>query len=507
MARQNRAGTTLPQRVLRNVGWNFFGEIWLLVIAFFATPFIVRTLKPDLYGIYALIFVIIGYFSFLQFGLGTASVKYIAQYMAVDDRKNVKRVFWSCLLAYIFIGSGGTMIIASASRGLVSRFFRIGPEYSELAIFCIRVGSLGFVISIITAAVCSMLRAAERFDILNGVSILFRTIQISAVIIILRLGFSLREVVVSTVLVQAAALLVFFCITFLVFPFLKSPLLDGNALLKLLKFGGFITVSSIVNPILQNVEKIFLTAAGSLSSLTYYYVPYNLTAKFQIAPAALSGAIFPTFSNFQSSRNDAANRQLHYRSTLYLALFSAFFAAFIAFFGQDFLRVWIGGDFADRSSGILTILVLAGFVNSTAWPSLTALQGLGRPHIPAIFHAAELILYIPMAYIFILRWGGVGAAASWLIRVIADALLLHIASTRLLKESIVYFYAKLLSRTLPAVLLAAASFMLLKSRALPFLGAANIAALAAITAVYFAAVWAWGFDATMRRAVRVFFIR
>lgn len=507
MPKHSRAGVSLPQRILRNTGWNFFGEIWLLAIAFFATPFIVRTLKPDLYGIYALIFVIIGYFSFLQLGLGTASVKYIAQYAAVDDEKNIRKIFWSCLLSYVFLGLSGTAIIASAAHGLVFRFFKIGPAYSELTAFCIRVGSMGFAISIVTTAVCSMLRAAERFDILSGVSVFFRTLQILAVIFILKLGLSLKEVVVWTVIVQASALFTFSCVTFLLFPFLKKPVFDGSALLKLLKFGGFVSVSGVVNPVLQNIEKIFLTAAGSLSSLTYYYVPYNLTAKFQIAPSALSGAIFPTFSSFHSSRNDAANRQLHYRSTLYLALFSVFFASFIIFFGQDFLRVWIGGDFADRSAGILTILVLAGFVNSTAWPSLTALQGLGRPYIPAIFHAAELILYVPAAYLLILRWGGMGAAWAWFIRIAVDALLLHMASTKLLKGSILSFYAGILLRIFPAASLATILFMLLKYLGLPFLGAANISALVMISAVYFAVVWVWGFDSTMRRAVKLFFMR
>ncbi|MCX5707980.1 MAG: hypothetical protein NTY14_03245 [Candidatus Omnitrophica bacterium] len=73
---------SLAQRMMKNVIWNFIGQIWMVVLAFFATPFIVRSLNVNFYGIYTLVGVIIGYFSFLQFGLGTATVKYVAQYFA-----------------------------------------------------------------------------------------------------------------------------------------------------------------------------------------------------------------------------------------------------------------------------------------------------------------------------------------------------------------------------------------------------------------------------------------
>jgi hypothetical protein len=47
-----------------------------------------------------------------------------------------------------------------------------------------------------------------------------------------------------------------------------KPAWDTEILVHLLKFGGFVTISAVVGPILTNIEKIFLTSLRSISALT-----------------------------------------------------------------------------------------------------------------------------------------------------------------------------------------------------------------------------------------------
>src|SRR4051812_44400504 len=84
--------TTRPTRtqgsvVLRNVSLNFVSQVWFTVLALVTTPYIANQLGPSLYGLYVLIAAILGYFAFLDLGLGAALTKYVAQYDAVDDRE------------------------------------------------------------------------------------------------------------------------------------------------------------------------------------------------------------------------------------------------------------------------------------------------------------------------------------------------------------------------------------------------------------------------------------
>ncbi len=154
---------------MKNVIWNFIGQIWMVLLAFFATPFIVRSLNVNFYGIYTLVGVIIGYFSFLQFGLGIATVKYVAQYFAEGQSDKVCATFWACMVMYILLGLVGSTAIALTSRPVVVHIFKIPAALEESAVIAVRIGSLGFLISMIMSVVSGVVQAVGRFDVLNRI--------------------------------------------------------------------------------------------------------------------------------------------------------------------------------------------------------------------------------------------------------------------------------------------------------------------------------------------------
>jgi O-antigen/teichoic acid export membrane protein len=63
--------------------------------------------------------------------------------------------------------------------------------------------------------------------------------------------------------------------------------------------------------------------------------------------------------------------------------------------------------------------------------SFILLQAKGNPRLTALFHLAELVLYLFVLWALASRWGLIGAAAAWLARVALDWLLLQLAVRRL----------------------------------------------------------------------------
>lgn len=173
---------TLSHGLIKNVIWNFTGQIWMLSLGFFATPYIVRTMNVSLYGIYSLVWIIIGYFSFLQLGLGTAATKYIAQYFIAGENEKIRRTFWACLTIYLVMGLAGTGTIALSSRFIVERFLRIPAEFKDIAIDVIRLGSLGFLITLVMSVISGAIQAVGRFDVLNLRGIVFGSLQIGVTV-------------------------------------------------------------------------------------------------------------------------------------------------------------------------------------------------------------------------------------------------------------------------------------------------------------------------------------
>jgi O-antigen/teichoic acid export membrane protein len=102
----------------------------------------------------------------------------------------------------------------------------------------------------------------------------------------------------------------------------------------------------------------------------------------------------------------------------------------IGLFAENILQVWLGTDFAVKSTVVLQILALGVLINSLAYIPFALLQGAGRPDLPVKFHLLELPLYIGILWFSVNQWGIAGAAVAWTFRVALDAILLFGATFR-----------------------------------------------------------------------------
>lgn len=490
--------SSLIRKAPRNIVWNFIGQGWLILFALIATPFIVHRLDVGLYGIYVLISVVIDYFAFLQLGIGAAAIKYIAQFLAREDHEKVRMTFWTGMISHFFMGLLGMALIIACAGFFVHRVFNIGPQLRDTAFFALQVGSAGFLLSLLSGMAAGLIRALGRFDILNVMGIIFGTLQTASTIGVLLAGMSLKEIIIANLAVQFAGLCGYWYYGFKLAPYLRIRAWSRDMLLELLKFGGFVTLSGFVGPILANIEKIYLTALRSVSDLTYYAVPFSLINRLSVIPSSFSSVLFPLFSFYQETSGSAVNREIHDRSVLYLCLIYAVPLLFILFFGRAFLSWWVGESFAEQSTDILIILGIAGMANAAAYPSITGLQGMGKPQWPAVFHVLETVFYIPAGYVLIRDFGGMGAAMAWLLRILLDTLLLHGAACRLFGESLIRWYGKLMYRILPPVLFIAALFWALRSLNPAFLSPWNILGIGGSVIAYGYVLWKWVLDAPAR---------
>ncbi len=491
----------LQRSVTKSVLWNFAGQGCILLISFFATPFILHKLDVNLYGIYMLVGAAMGYLGFLQLGLGPASVKYIAEYLAKKQETKIRSAFWSCITIYVVLGLLAVLTVFCSAEFVIVRFFKIQPAFSGTAVLALKLGALEFLVTMISAVVSGIMRSLNRFDMLNRVEVSLYAAQIALSVTVLLLGYSLPALIAVNICVKAIGIFVYWSFACRYLPFLSKPYWEKSSLYELLKFGGFITVSQVLSPILNNVEKIFLSSLRSVASLAYYSVPASLIARASVIPYSFSSVLFPVFSYSWAEGNKRLNQELHYRSSLYIIHIYAFFMVFFIVFGESFLTSWVGRDFAQKSAGILAVIAVSGLFSTAAYPSLAVLQGMGRPIIPAAFSLVEVIIYLPCSYFLIGKFGTLGAAYVWLGRVFVDMFLLQRASCRFLEQKLWHWYANILRRILLPVCCGFGLFYILRKLSFDFISPANILGCLSVLVVYLGLVWLWGLDLSERRQI------
>jgi O-antigen/teichoic acid export membrane protein len=70
-------------------------------------------------------------------------------------------------------------------------------------------------------------------------------------------------------------------------------------------------------------------------------------------------------------------------------------------------------------------LAIGVLVNGLAAVPFAFLQGAGRSDVTAKVHVCELLAYLPLLYFSVNKFGIIGAALVWSLRVFCDGIILH----------------------------------------------------------------------------------
>ncbi|NIP58769.1 MAG: oligosaccharide flippase family protein, partial [Gemmatimonadetes bacterium] len=64
----------------------------------------------------------------------------------------------------------------------------------------------------------------------------------------------------------------------------------------LLRLGGWMTVTNVVSPLMEYVDRFVIGSLLTLSAVAYYATPYEAVTKIVLAPVAVAGVFFPAFA-------------------------------------------------------------------------------------------------------------------------------------------------------------------------------------------------------------------
>src|SRR5215211_8814633 len=111
----------------RNTLFSLFGEGAPLLAAFFAIPILISGLGTDRFGVLSLAWMVIGYFSLFDLGLGRALTRLVAEKLGAGQQQEIPVVVWTTLFFMLLLGLTGMLIVGLLSVWLVQDVFEI-PE-------------------------------------------------------------------------------------------------------------------------------------------------------------------------------------------------------------------------------------------------------------------------------------------------------------------------------------------------------------------------------------------
>jgi O-antigen/teichoic acid export membrane protein len=200
----------------------------------------------------------------------------------------------------------------------------------------------------------------------------------------------------------------------------------------LFHFGGWMTVTNVVSPLMVSLDRFLIGAVVSISAVAYYATPSEAITRLLIIPSAIVGVLFPAFSS-GFVQDKARTRLLFVRGVKYTFLAIFPFLLVLIVFAREGLTWWVGAEFAQHSAVVLQWLAIGVFFNGIAQIPFALVQGVGRPDITSKMHLVELPAYCILLWALVRTYGIEGAAMAWTVRVVVDAMILFGFSYRILR--------------------------------------------------------------------------
>jgi O-antigen/teichoic acid export membrane protein len=483
----------------KNTLLNFGGQAIPLVVGIGSTPFIIHGLGTARFGILSLIWIILVYFSLFDLGIGRATIKFFAELLGKNENDKLAALFWSSLFFNILLGLIGGMAMFLATPSLIHRVFNIPQELLVEAQSAFYLLSALIPLIVATTTLRGALEGAQRFDLVNAVKIPSSSLTFIIPLGAVLFNYHLPGIVFLLLLARTGTAVMYLILCFKVFPSLKDSLsIERRMIVSLFKFGGWVAVSNFLTPLLVYSERFFIGSVLSMDDLAFYTAPHEIVTRLWILPMSFVVTLFPVFSSLRKERHEDIAK-IYAQSSKYLLLIVGPLVLFIVLFAKNILMVWLGSEFAQKSTLVFQILAVGVLINSLINIPFSLIQGLGRPDITAKFHLLELPIYIGLAWFLITKWGITGAALAWCLRVALDAGLIFWASHKLIPSSVYAFVehrfvraAFLFSGLVVACL---AAVFLLSGTILQILASAGL------LAIYGVAVWKYLLTSNEKRAL------
>lgn len=412
--------------ISRHAAYNLAGSIVPLAVSLAATPVYLGLIGEVRFGVLAVAWLLLGYFGLFELGLGRATSQHIAS-LPDSDGPGRARTFWTALALNVGLGVIGGLLIWPAATYFFGNFFKVDdalrPEMQAAVFWLV----LAVPVATLSGVLSGALQGRGRFLELSLVSmvgtLLFQLLPLAAANLWgAHLGVILPAVLAARVL---TLVMLFECCWRHVFRG-QAVTFDRTQARQLLRFGGWVSVSAFVSPMMVILDRFVIGAISGAKAVTFYTIPFQLAERSTLIPGALSSALFPRFV--------AATRQeeqlLAHEGIRVLAVVMTPLMAVGILFMESFLSWWITPAFAERSALVGQVVLMGFWVNSFAFIPYAQLQARGHPELVAGCHLAEVLPYFGLLYLGLHTWGMIGAAWVFSIRVLVDlALLAALAGT------------------------------------------------------------------------------
>jgi len=399
--------------IVAQAGLIFGAQIVSAVVVFLTTPIIALGLGVERYGVYTVLFLLLGYCTALDFGLSFALVKLVAERHAEKDRAEIDALVNAVSGVYAAVAGAFLLTLIAGRKWIVGGLLRVpealAPVTQEAALL------LACSVPFATAGAVfgAVFRGLLRFDLVALFSVTNAVVYAIGAAVLVSAGASLATVIGLYAVVTAVSSFVQWAVLRRLLPgFCPVPRVNGKQLRQLFGFGSFMAFNQISRIALLQLDRLIVARMLSMSMVAYYAVPVGISQRLNMFGSAAATVAFPHSSARTTLDQLDAFRREHLQSVRVVAWLTLAPVVSVIVFADQILRYWMSQEFAAHGTLPLRLLAFGILWISIAGLDQVSIEGSGRPRMTSLFMGITGVMDVVGLLVLTPRWGLGGAATS-----------------------------------------------------------------------------------------------
>lgn len=369
------------------------------LVNLFLIPYIIAGVGTEGYGIFAAAGAIAALVGAFDLGLGSASIKFLAEQVDRGDCEVVNRTFWSAFVLLAMF-SAVLFVVAIAAAGPVLWLFRVPPTRLDEAfvVYAVMVGAI--ILSIPLRVFHGLIWALHRVDLISWLHLGMIPLYAVGMVWTLNTGRGLVGIAcVEALTMFTIPSLGVIWIASAAYPQLQFSPHRFNRVeaLRLLKYGARIQTSILVGAFYDQAGRFVAGSVLGLRALTFYDLAARLAQPISAFPTLIAPLFVPISSQLGVREETYSGvRELYQKGTKLIAVFLVPAVVFGSVFSAPIISAWMGPGYGVAAFGFACFLWLNLF-DGVSRVGRALARGVGLPGLETRFEVGRTATTIPLA--------------------------------------------------------------------------------------------------------------
>ena len=385
------------------------------VVWFFLTPLMIRALGGEAYGLWSVVFSLVGFLGLLDLGTGAGVVRCVAETRGHGRMSERNESLSTYVGAALLMSMAGVVVLASMSRWALPALGVPVALLETARVVLWLVGLRSFVLALPFGIVRGVLFGENRFIALNlaqaGATVLGGILTA----VVLWNGGGVRGVAVAGLAIMLVEHLLYWR---LAAPHLRGLSLSWRhvrwtTLKRAASLGAAQLVIATSGMVLLRTDPLIVQAAFGMSAVALYAVAMKVAENTFLVIKQFVNTLSPLIAEWHGAGERDRVGDLLVRATRLAGIPAALIGGAAIGAADPLLRLWLGPDFVAAALP-MRILVLAMTLTVPQMVVFTVLTYTDRHHLPARASVVAAIANVAFSLLLIKPFGLAGVALGTL---------------------------------------------------------------------------------------------